>query len=166
MFDISMLLSSLDAAKTLAGALLDERDRQKAATIKIDLTEKILHAQTQLSEVLGAVISKDAAISTLSQRVRELEAAQGEKARYQLAKLGVVGDFFAYGLRPAAELSERADEPHHFLCQPCFDAGKKGVLLVTEYVAVCPLCKNNIPVKLRPSKPSVTRRSSSWVRDW
>ena len=38
--DIPLLISSLSAAKTLGGALLDERDRQKAAAIQIQLTEK------------------------------------------------------------------------------------------------------------------------------
>lgn len=128
--DFSMLITTLGAAKDMAGALVGERDRQKAAVIEVNLTEKILQAQAQLAQVLAAVIEKDAAIRTLGERVRELEAAQNERARYQLARLGSVGNFFAYRLRAAAELGERADEPQHFLCQPCFDAGKKSVLRI------------------------------------
>ena len=57
--DISLLLSSLNASKNLVGLLVDERDRQKAAAIQIDLTNKIIEAQAQISEVLAAVIEKD-----------------------------------------------------------------------------------------------------------
>lgn len=149
--DIPLLISSLSAAKTLGGALLDERDRQKAAAIQIQLTEKIIQAQAQLSEVLGTIISKDEALHALRERVRELERAERERDRYRLAKLGVAGDFFAYQLRPTAELTERGDEPPHFLCQPCFDAGKKSVLSLNDTFAICPICKTQ--TRIKPAKP-------------
>lgn len=140
--EISSLVSSLAHAKNLGSALLDERDRQKAAAIQIDLTNQIVQAQGQLSQVLGAIIEKDGAIQTLTQRVRELEAQQAEKARYRLAKVGTLGNFFAYELRPAAELVERSDEPPHFVCQPCFDAGKKSVLHQRDTIIKCYVCDN------------------------
>lgn len=127
--ETSALISSLSTIKDLGSALLNERDRQKAAALQIDLTDKVIQAQAQLSQVLATVIDKDGRIQALSERVRELEAEQSEKARYRLAKLGTEGDFFAYQLRAPAELTERADEPSHFICQPCFDAGKKHVLV-------------------------------------
>ena len=145
--EISSLVSSLAHAKNLGSALLDERDRQKAAAIQIDLTNQIVQAQGQLSQVLGAIIDKDGAIQTLTQRVRELEAQQSEKARYRLAKVGTLGEFFAYELRPAAELVERSDEPAHFLCQPCFDAGKKSVLRKDYALLICSLCKTKVAVE-------------------
>lgn len=161
--DVSLIISSLGAAKDMAGALIGERDRQKAAVIEANLTEKILQAQAQLAQVLAAVIDKDAAIRVLTERVRELEAAQNERARYQLAKLGVVGDFFAYRLRPASELSERADEPEHFLCQPCFDAGKKSVLRVRKYQADCPVCKSSFAVAKRPLTSRTVGTAGGWM---
>ena len=123
--DVSTLVASISAAAELAKLLVNERDRQKAAAIESQLTDKITQAQIQLSQVLGAVIEKDGRIQVLTERVRELEAEQSEKQRYRLAKLGAVGDFFAYELRPAAELVERSDEPPHFICQPCFDIRKQ-----------------------------------------
>ncbi|XXQ55635.1 hypothetical protein ACA040_004353 [Xenophilus aerolatus] len=138
--EISQLMSSLGTVGAIARALIDERDRQKAATLQADLTKQVLDTQMQLSQVLAATIDKDAALHALGQRVRELEAAQAEKARYRLAKIGAVGSVFAYELRPQAELVERPDEPHHFLCQTCFDAGKKSVLHVVGGVARCGLC--------------------------
>lgn len=146
--DIPLLISSLAGAREAVGMLINERDRQKAAAIQIDLSEKLLQAQALLAEVLGAVISKDAAIGALTERNRQLEAAQSEKARYELAELSVGGHLFAYRLRAAAELSERANEPPHFVCQPCFEGGKKGVLIAGETWGsrtwICPMCKVEI----------------------
>jgi hypothetical protein len=144
--DIPLLLSSLNASKNLVGSLVDERDRQKAAAIQIDLTNKIIEAQSQISEILAAIIDKDGRIQTLTERNRHLEAQQSEKARYRLAKLGTAGQFFAYQLRPVAELPERSDEPEHFVCQPCLEDGKKRVLLVGDDLAVCPGCNTSIPL--------------------
>jgi len=145
--DISAMLSLLSSAKDLGGLLIAERDAQKAAVIKAELTEKILEAQAQFAQVLGAVIEKDAAIARLAQRVSELEAAQSEKDRYELAMLEPSGNAFAYRLRPAAELSERQAEPVHFLCQPCFDLGRKSVLTRSDfygrYVFKCSGCKTD-----------------------
>lgn len=145
--DINAMLSLLSSAKELGGLLVAERDAQKAAAIKAELTEKILEAQAQFAQVLGAVIEKDAALARLAQRVRELEAAQSEKDRYELAVLEPSGNTFAYRLRPAAELSERQSEPTHFLCQPCFDIGRKSILTRSEfygrYVFKCSACKTD-----------------------
>jgi len=165
--DFHILLASINSARQLGSALIAERDGIKAAAIQIDLSEKLIQAQSQISEVLAAIISKDAALSVLTERIRELEASQSERARYQLAKLGTVGEFFAYQLRPAGELSERTDEPAHFLCQPCFDAGKKGVLRVTPTYAFCPLCKLNMQVGAIPSSPPrQVSRGLGFTRDW
>ncbi|MEN9375982.1 MAG: hypothetical protein RL710_1139 [Pseudomonadota bacterium] len=160
--DISLLLSSISGSIELGGLLVNERDRQKAAAIQSDLTEKLIQAQTQVSHVLAAIIEKDGLIQTLTQRNRELEASQSDRARYQLAKLGTVGDFFAYQLRAPGELGDRRDEPTHFLCQPCFDAGKKSVLLVGKYTALCSLCKTSFNVAIRPAV-SVNRLSGGWM---
>lgn len=119
--DISAIISSLTYAQTLAGLLINERDSQKAAAIKIELTEKILGAQTQLAQVFASVIEKDTLIQTLTERNRNLEAAQREKERYRLDVVGSTG-VLAYRLRPVSELVERADEPPHLVCQACFDS--------------------------------------------
>ena len=97
-------------------------------------------------------------VGVLAERNRVLEAQQSERARYELAKLGVGGDFFAYRLRGVAELRERADEPPHFVCQPCFDAGKKAVLQVRGHIASCPLCRVSAQIAPAPALPRVHMR--------
>lgn len=126
--DVNALISSLTSIGTIGKALIDERDSQKLATLKSDLTNKIIEAQSQFMQLHSTVIEQQRSILTLEQRIRELEAAGAEKARYQLTKLGTDGEFFAYALRPESELPEGTGEVAHFLCQPCFDAGKKVVL--------------------------------------
>ena len=166
--DISALVSSVTGAAQLTRLLVDERDRQKTATIQIDLTDKIAQAQIQLTQVLGAIIEKDGLIQSLTERVRELETQQSEKARYQRRKVGSVGDFYAYALRPPAELVERSDEPEHFLCQPCLDIRKhKSILRIQGLMCSCSGCNTRVQVEFAP--PAATRRRSEpdpFARNW
>lgn len=139
--------TSFSVLKDMGGAMLNERDRQKAATIHIQFTEKLIDTQAQLSQVLSAVIEQQRQIPVLEQRIRELEAERAEKQRYVLAKFGSEREFFVYRLRDAAELDERADEIPHAICQPCFEAGKK-ILIVGNGDGYwhCPVCKHGAQV--------------------
>ncbi|KAF1366255.1 hypothetical protein [Yokenella regensburgei] len=140
--DINSLVSTFSSVGTLAKALIDERDRQKLSTLQIDLSKSIIEAQTQLLEILSAVTEKERRIYVLEQRIRELEADQAEKARYRLTKLGTVGQFFAYTLSDTAKSLESIDESEYFLCQSCFDSGKKVALIGNgEGCWRCPVCK-------------------------
>lgn len=150
--DIPTLIASASAGfstlKDLGGLLLDERDRQKAAAIHLQFTEKLIDTQSQLLQVLSSVIEQQRQIPVLEQRIRDLEADRAEKARYVLAKLGSRREFFAYRLRDAAELDERKGETPHALCQPCFEAGKKVVLAGNgEGYWGCPVCKHGAQVE-------------------
>lgn len=150
--ETSALLTSLATIKDLGSALLRERDQQKAATIQIDLSEKVIQAQAQLSQVLAAVIDKDHTIQILRDQVRALEQAQNERGRYALHRLGdgSEGDYFVYKLRAPADLTERADEPEHVVCQTCFDAGKKSVLVHNgDGYWFCHLCEKGRQVSPR-----------------
>lgn len=139
--EASAALSSLTAIKQLAGLLVDERDRQKAAAIQIDLTNQC-------------------------EQLRVLEAKQSEQDRYRLAEVGTVGKFFAYALRPPSELAERADEVPHFLCQPCFSSDKKGVLRFLGLYATCPICKTSTQIKPAPPATLLPHRNAGIRRDW
>ncbi|HBC7499301.1 TPA: hypothetical protein ACX381_001486 [Klebsiella pneumoniae] len=139
--DVNALLSSLTSIGAIGKALLDERDSQKLATLKGDLSNKIIEAQSQFMQLHSTVIEQQRFILTLEERIRELEATSAEKARYQLTKLGTQREFFAYALRPDSELPQGTGEVAHFLCQPCFDAGKKVVLTGNgEGYWKCPVC--------------------------
>lgn len=143
--DFSMFVSALAGAKETAGLLINERDRQKAAAIQVDLTEKITQAQLQLLEVISATTQQAEALRVARERIGELEADQREKHRYRLVEASPGSGVFAYRLRPAAELGERTDEPVHFVCQPCFDAGRKAVLRLSPNggLLLCPVSERH-----------------------
>lgn len=141
--DVSTGIASLQGLAHLAGLLVNERDRQKAAAIQIEFSNKLIEAQTHLAQLLGTVIDQQGRIGALEQRLRDMEAAQAEKERYVLAKVGTEREFFAYALRDPAELQERRAEVAHFACQPCFEGGKKVVLSGNgDGYWECPVCKH------------------------
>lgn len=162
---IAALQASYAFLKDVAGFTLNERDRQKFATLQIDLTDKIIQAQSNILQVQDAITSKGVLLRALQERISDMESDKRERGRYQLAKLGTVGDFFAYKLRPASELPERADEPEHFLCQTCFDAGKKSVLRVSKYTALCLLCKASVQTDFQPARQISRNRGIDWDRN-
>jgi hypothetical protein len=129
MTTISAALASGKIVKDLATTLVHERDRKKLSVIKSDLTEKVLELQAKLVEVYGAVISEREALGASLERLRDLESHEREKARYRLTELSAGRHVFAYRLRPASELAERADEDPHFACQPCLNVRKHTVVL-------------------------------------
>lgn len=141
--DIPALISSVSSLANLGGLLVKERDSQKAAAIQIEFSNKIIEAQAKLSEVLGAVIEQQRLIPVLEQRIRELEAQAAEKGRYVLTKLGAEREFFAYRPCPSTELEQGSGEVEYFVCQPCFEAGKKSVLNRNgDSYLWCPVCKH------------------------
>lgn len=143
MIEIGSAIAAFSAMKDLASGLVNERDRQKAAAIEVEFTNKFIEAQTHLTQLLGTVINQQGHIGTLEKRIRDMEAAQAEKERYVLAKVGTEREFFAYRLRAPAELTERIDEVEHFVCQPCFETGKKVVLSGNgDGYWECPACKH------------------------
>lgn len=148
MADLSMLITTLAQAKGFVELLVAERDRQKAAAIHIQLTDQITKAQLSLLEAINAAGQQAEALAVARERVRQLEAQQRERERYQLVELAAGLGIFGYGLRPAAELAERANEPAHFLCQPCFDTGRKAVLIQGEFAGSrtwrCPVCSTEL----------------------
>lgn len=147
--EITAALSGLRALVGMAGAALEARDDAKAKQAIADMSERLLGAYDAalgLAENARALrMCADEAEADLA----KLKAQLSERSRYQLAKVSATGDFFAYQLRPAAELLERQDEPMHFLCQPCFDIrGHKAVLKTVpiglrRYMA-CPSCDDKL----------------------
>ena len=143
--DITVALANLGAASTMVKGLVDLRDRQKLAAVQADLTERLLEAQTHLVQLLGMLAEKTAVAAELQERVRVLERNQLERGRYELAEIAVGRDL-AYRLKAPGALMERADEPPHFLCQPCLDIrGHKAVLRMSVVwgtdTYTCPACK-------------------------
>ena len=149
---MSDLLASFNLLKTAATALVAERDRQKVLSIQIDFMERLLDVQLKAMEIIGEVASQREVIDALRQEAAHFKASRTEKQRYRLCAMGGVGQFFAYTLRSPAELEERCDEAPHFVCQPCFDAGKKVVLIGNgSGFWECPVCKTGAQAEFSSS---------------
>ena len=139
---IASALSSVNAALEMGRTFIGMRDAHVTAAAQREFGEKLAGAQAHLLEIGAAAIAQQGQIGVLAERVRELEAHAAEKQRYVLAEVSAGREFFAYRLRNAVELQERADEAPHFVCQPCFDGGQKAVLVGNgSGTWECPLCK-------------------------
>jgi hypothetical protein len=115
---ISLGLGALGATKTafeLAKSILDVRDATKLQSVRFELMNLLLEAQ-QAETALVADKRQ------LEERVRELEAWDGEKERYELKDIG--NGCMAYVLKPSAAGSE----PPHSLCANCYQQGRKSIL--------------------------------------
>lgn len=60
--ELASLVSSLGGTFTLAKALIGERDAQKQAAIKAELTDRILDGQAKLAEAIAIAFQKDSTI--------------------------------------------------------------------------------------------------------
>ena len=161
---LAALQGSYAFIKEVGGFTINERDRLKLAAIQIDLTDKIMQAQAELIKVHDAIASKSILLRAAQERISEMEGKLHERGRYELAKLGTVGNFFAYKLLAPSELTERTNEPEHYLCQPCFDAEKKSVLHVGKFSCVCHLCKGTANIAALPVRNN--RIASFTGREW
>ena len=148
--EITAALTSLGSLMGIAKTAVEARDDAKAKQAIDDMSER-------LTAALQGALSLAENASSLRMRLDEVEAELAklkanviERGRYQLAKLGTAGDFFAYRLRPATELVEQQDETPHFVCQSCFEGGRKVVLQIDSSNASCPVCKTQLPI----GKPS------------
>ena len=148
---LSAAAASVTAIKEIGTAAFGAHNAQVANAAKLEFMEKLFDAQTKLGQVAAAIIEKDAVIASQGERIRELEHHKSERARYELQELAPGRHLFAYRLKPVAALTERTDEPTHFLCQPCFDssASRKAVLIRSDSDTfgpswVCPVCRVDI----------------------
>jgi hypothetical protein len=119
---IAAALSSLNAAKDIAQAMIGLRD--SAA-----FQAKLIEFQSKLIDANSAAFAAQDERSTLLERIRELEkemaaikAWETEKQRYQLKE--VFRGALAYVLKDEA----KGTEPIHWLCANCYQDGKKSIL--------------------------------------
>lgn len=160
--EISAFLSSVGAAKEIGSALVGERDREKLLALKLEFLEQLVDLGQKTVDIQNTMFEKDARIRELLETVSDLQRRKSEEDRYVLQNLGTGGiEFFAYALRPAAELADRKDEAPHFLCQPCFNAGKKSVLISNgDGHWRCSACGNG--VQAGPARPTPSPRAHDY----
>ena len=94
---------------------MDVRDASKVQALKSELMGLLIEAQ----EAQLALVAEK---RDLAERVRELEAWDGEKQRYEMKDVGQ--GCIAYAVKPEAQ----GAEPPHALCAQCYQRGRKSIL--------------------------------------
>jgi Zn finger protein HypA/HybF involved in hydrogenase expression len=145
--DLSGALGALQSASNIIKTLAGLRSESERSAKLIELQSQIVAAQI-------SAIQANTAQSNLIDRVRQLEAQiakmetwSAEKQRYELKAVSTRA--FAYALKAEASGSE----PFHYICQNCYEKGKKSILQFSPSALVdsgiphtfdCPECKAKI----------------------
>lgn len=141
MFEINAAIGAATTAIHVLKAAVDARDDAKIKAAVADISIRLLDVATNANSLAAENGTLQSNLHSAQAELRELREKVAERDRYTLSKLGVLGEFYAYKLRASTELSDRKDEVPHYVCQPCFDSGKKSVLHVSQYIATCPVCR-------------------------
>lgn len=149
---IGIVATSLSVAKDIGKALIGIRDFNVVAERVAALNDQLLKAQEALLAHNAAMFQLQNEHFEAREELRKLKDAASERSRYALVDLGK--GHFAYQMDVAPSPSA-AGEPvsthaQHYICQPCYDHGRK-VVLQRNYNMMgaagsldCPVCKNAV----------------------
>lgn len=144
---ISAAVSSLRIAKDIGTAAVELRDWNQLSGEIAKMNGELLKAQDALFAHNASLLELHGKYADVCDELRKLKDAANERGRYALFEIGA--GKFAYRLKVGgageAVAVPGADEPMHYLCQPCFDAGRKMVLKLYPNSmsgpgAECPQC--------------------------
>lgn len=161
---IGIVASSISVAKDIAKAMVGIRDHNLVAEKVAALTDQLLKAQEALLAHNTAMFELQNEHFEAREKLREVEKALSEKGRYTLIDLG--RGYLAYRVDAPPEQGGAADpssaEAPHYVCQQCFDAGRKSVLQPLYQYGVqtawtCHVCKAKLFPFVTISKAIVQR---------
>lgn len=138
---ISATISALSAAKDIGKSAVGIRDFNALATTVSQLNDQILKAQDSLFAHQSQLIALQEELRQAMERLHLAEKVINDRGSYQLFELSA--GVFVY----RNKLVDGDAQPgiYHLLCQPCFDVGRKAVLMREETAGgichVCPLCR-------------------------
>lgn len=166
---IASLASAISAAKEIAQGAIGMRDAVLVKEATALLLQRLLEAQNALLAHNTALLQLQNEQFEAREEIRKLQEAASERGRYTLFALAP--GKFAYRMNVAPEQSGSSEpgsaEPMHYVCQGCFDQGRKSVLRIGQYEALCPLCKDRFTIKERPTLPTRRSITPNWGnRDW
>lgn len=149
MFEFTAALGALKGTWDLARVALDARDDAKLRTALSDMAARLLDVQTSALGLADQVSSLQGELLNAQAQLRELQGRLAEREQYVLHELAP--GFFVYRFQPLSVPADGRPVPVHHLCQPCFDAGKKGVLRISELTAKCNLCQVSVGIREAPT---------------
>jgi hypothetical protein len=148
---IGIIATSLGVARDMAKAMSGIRDFNLVA-------EKAAALNDQLLKVQEALLAHNAALFELQNKyfesceeLRKLRESTSERRRYTLFEFPKGHLAYRVNLPPEQSGTSQpgSAEPLHYVCQKCFDEGRKVVLQRNFFMGVpggldCPVCKIHI----------------------
>lgn len=119
---ISGAMTALNSAMDIAKSIKSAADAAKINSLVIDLQSTIMQAQGEAMKAQQAQSTQVDQIRKLEEEVARLKAWDAEKEDYELKE--VWRGAFAYMLKP----DMRGSKPPHWLCQHCYENGKKSLM--------------------------------------
>lgn len=127
---ISAIAAAVGAAKQLGEAALGIRDFNQLSGTVMNLNAQLLKAQEGLLAHNTELLQLQNEHFHAREKLRELEEALRERGRYTLVE--VAPGNFAYRVNLTPQESRPGEpsstEPLHYVCQSCFDNGRKVVM--------------------------------------
>lgn len=141
----SAAVASANAAKDISHSLMTLRDEEMIRSRVFDLTSSLMELQQQLMQAQMEQMQLVNRVSELERQNAQLQRQSNIQERYQLVTLG---NGHAHKLRDEFQ----DDEPMHYCCPICFEAGKRS-FLKTQYpygssstMYVCQTCTFRVSV--------------------
>ena len=142
---LTAVMTSLSLAKEGVSAAIGLRDFNASAAALAGVNDQLLKAQEGLF-VYGARLAElQGKLAEANEELTELKRVRAERDNYALFELRE--GIFVYQRKPSANPSEGsrdAVEPTHYLCQGCFDQGKKFVLQLQNKHWCCSNCNTRL----------------------
>lgn len=159
MASIGTAFTAIDLIRKGLAAAIEVRDFNKAASELAKLNEALIGAQSALLAQNTVLFELQREKFETAEKLRKLEESLAERGRYSLIE--VTRGAFAYRVNvaplPSGTSEPALSEPVHYLCQPCFDGGKKVVLQRHEIWgsvhARCPTCTLEVDTGERYQMP-------------
>ena len=148
MIEISDAISAFSAIIELAKTAMSARDSTKVEEALFELKVKYLSAmegslqlQGQIAALQGdkaalqskLLVNKQLLLDTQAE-LDQLKDSLAERKHYALYE--IEAGIFCYRYKTGADDEQT---PAHYLCQPCWDSGKKSILrMFTDMIYLCP----------------------------
>lgn len=148
---MSAITSSFSAALDIAKSIGSVRDTALVGEKKKALTNELFQLQNAFLTNAAVVKSLEEELMQVRRENDKLRQLMEDRGKYALVQLGhrqfalrSIGSEDGNGAAP-----DGANEPLHYICQPCFAKGVKSVLQGHYSMAVpngllCPICKTII----------------------
>lgn len=119
---IAQAFTSLQATAKIAKTLIGVRDQSIIDAKLIELNQSLITAQGNVMQAQSEQAALIQEVRSLKEQIMKLENWENEKARYQL--IIPWAGFYVFALKDSA----KNGEPPHWICQKCYEDGRKVIL--------------------------------------